>query len=190
MNKKKIGFCLTGSFCTFTTALEQMKLLAESYEILPVMSYHAATIDTRFGKAADFIEQIEELCGHKVIATISGAEPFGPQNMTDLTLVAPCTGNTLAKLAHSITDTPVTMAVKSTLRNAKPIVIGVSTNDGLSGCAKNIAFLQNHRHYYFVPYRQDNHLTKPTSLVADFSLLPQAIESALRGVQLQPIIAT
>lgn len=188
MNKKKLGFCLTGSFCTFTTALEQMRLLVESYDIVPVLSYHAATLDTRFGTASDWIHRIEAICHHDVICTIAGAEPFGPKNMTDLTLVAPCTGNTLAKLSNSITDTPVTMAVKSTLRNAKPVVIAVSTNDGLSGGAKNIALLQNQRHYYFVPYRQDNHLAKPTSLVADFDLLPQTITAALAGVQLQPMM--
>jgi dipicolinate synthase subunit B len=188
MEKLKLGFCMTGSFCTFRSVIDQMKLLSEQYSIVPIMSYHAYTLDTRFGTAREFIDEIESICQHKIIATIPQAEPVGPKQMTDLMLVAPCTGNTLAKLAMSITDTPATMAVKSHLRNSKPVVIAVSTNDSLSGSAKNIGALMNLKHYYFVPYRQDNYKTKPTSMVADFSLIPQTLEAALNKRQIQPVI--
>lgn len=188
MSKIKLGFCLTGSFCTFRQVIQQMELLAQDYDILPILSYHAAALDTRFGKAADHIKAIEDICRKKVIATLPEAEPIGPKGYTDLMLVAPCTGNTLAKLANSIVDTPVTMAVKSHLRNSRPVVIAVSTNDGLSGASKNIGMLQNLKNYYFVPYRQDNFSGKPCSLVADFEKIPPALQAALEGKQLQPIL--
>lgn len=188
MNRIKLGFCLTGSFCTFDTVIKQMELLAPKYDILPVMSYHAASLDTRFGKAEDHIKRIESICGKKVISTIQEAEPIGPKGYTDIILVAPCTGNTLAKLSMSITDTPVTMAVKSHLRNSRPVVIAVSTNDALSGSAKNIGALQNLKNYYFVPYRQDNFMGKPTSLVADFTKIEDTLKSALGGIQIQPML--
>lgn len=188
MEKLKLGFCITGSFCTFDSVIEQMKLLSEQYTIVPIMSYHAYSLDTRFGTAEDYIHKIESICNRRVIATIPEAEPIGPKKMTDLMLVAPCTGNTLAKLSMSITDTPATMAVKSHLRNAQPVIIAVSTNDALSGSAKNIGTLMNLKHYYFVPYRQDNYKGKPTSMVADFSLIPDTIEEAAIGKQIQPFI--
>lgn len=188
MDKLKLGFCITGSFCTFEPVLQQMEILSSDYHILPILSYHAATLDTRFGKASDHIKRIEEICDRKIICTIPEAEPIGPKHLSDIMLVAPCTGNTMAKLANSITDTPVTMAVKSHLRNGSPVVIAVSTNDGISGSGQNIGKLQNLRNYYFVPYRQDNFKGKPTSLVADFRLIPETLKYALNGIQIQPIL--
>lgn len=188
MNKLKLGFAVCGSFCTFDKNLELMRRLKEEYDILPIMSFNASSLDTRFGKAADFIEKIEAICDKRVIMTIPAAEPIGPMGMTDLMLVSPCTGNTIAKLANSIVDTPVTMAVKSHLRNNRPVVIAVSTNDALCGSAKNIGILQNCKNYYFVPMAQDNHSKKPASVVADFEMTPLALASALKGVQLQPVL--
>ena len=188
MERMKLGFAMTGSFCTFEANLALMGELAGMYELVPILSFNAAGLDTRFGRAEHFVSRIEEICGRSVIRTIQDAEPGGPAHMTDLMLVSPCTGNTLAKLANSITDTPVTMAVKSHLRNSRPVVIAVSTNDALSGCAKNIGILANLRNYYFVPMRQDNHEKKPTSLVADFSRAPEALQAAVEGRQLEPLL--
>lgn len=188
MNKPKLGFALCGSFCTFDINLELAKKLSQDYDILPIMSFNASSIDTRFGKADDHIQTLEEICKKKVIRTIQDAEPIGPTHMTDIMLVSPCTGNTLAKLAYSIVDTPVTMAVKSHLRNNHPVVIAVSTNDALSGCAKNIAMLENYRNYYFVPMGQDNHIHKQSSLVAKFDITPLALEYAAKGIQMQPLM--
>lgn len=183
----KLGFCFTGSFCTFSHAFEALETLVTEYEVLPIFSEHAAAYDTRFGKAADHIARAEDLCGRKAVLTIPAAEPIGPKGMTDLMIVAPCTGNTMSKLANSITDTAVTMAVKSHLRNAKPVVLAIATNDALAGSLKNIGMLHNMRHYFFVPYRMDNSEKKPTSLVAEFALLPQTVEAAFDGRQLQPV---
>ena len=191
MNLKgiKIGFCLTGSFCTFKKTIEQMKVLAkEEAEIIPIMSYSAYNLDTKFGKAEDFRNEIEHITGNKIIHTIQEAEPIGPKKLTDIMVVAPCTGNTMAKLARSITDTPVTMAVKSHLRGAGPVLIACATNDALAGSFKNIGFLMNCRNYYFVPLGQDDPLKKPCSLVADFSLIPEAVVAALDNKQLQPVL--
>ena len=178
MQKIVFGYALCGSFCTFEKAIEQMREIAgKGYEILPIMSDNAYATDTRFGKAADFIWEIEDICKNKIIHTIVGAEPIGPKRMVDAMLISPCTGNTLAKLAGGITDTPVTMAAKSTLRIGLPVVINLATNDALG--AKNI---------YFVPLRQDDPVKKPMSLVADFTqLLPTAL-NALEGRQLQPVL--
>lgn len=185
----RVGFCLTGSFCTFAKAIDTMERLKNrGFEIIPIMSYNAAKTDTRFGTARSHIERIENICGRKIICTIPQAEPIGPKNLTDIMLVAPCTGNTLAKLAHSITDTPVIMAVKSHLRGGKPVVIACATNDGLSGAFKNLAMLMNYRHYYFVPFTQDDCVKKPNSLVADLSLTEDTIIHALNGEQLQPVL--
>jgi len=151
------------------------------------MSFNAYSTDTRFGKADDFIMKIEDICHNKIIHDIKGAEPIGPKGLTDIMLVAPCTGNTLAKLANSIVDTPVTMAVKSHLRNGNPTVIAVSTNDALGGSAKNIGALMNMKNYYFVPMKQDNPFEKPTSIVADFDSIPKTLEGALNHRQLQPV---
>ena len=184
----RLGFCMTGSFCTFQRAFEQMeRCAAAGYEILPIFSFNAATLDTRFGKAADHINRARLISGHEPILTIQDAEPLGPKNMTDLLLVCPCTGNTLAKLANSITDTPVTMAVKSHLRSEKPVILCLATNDALRGSAKNIGALLNQKNCYFVPFGQDDSAKKPSSLVADFSCIPQALEAARRGQQLQPV---
>lgn len=189
MSKIRLGFCLTGSFCTFDEVIKQMDNLSKKYDIVPIMSYNASTIDTRFGKASEHIKKIEEISNKKVIKTIVDAEPIGPKNMTDIMVVAPCTGNTLAKLNMSITDTPVLMAVKSHLRNNRPVIIAVSTNDALGGSAKNIGALHNTKNYYFVPYNQDNHKLKPTSIVADFNKIEDTIEYALeKNKQIQPII--
>lgn len=188
MSKIRLGYCLCGSFCTFDVNLKMMDILAQEYDIVPIMSFNAYNIDTRFGLAKDFIMSIESICKKPVIKTIEDAEPIGPTHMTDIMLVSPCTGNTLAKLANSITDTPVTMSVKSHLRNNNPVVVAVSTNDALSGSAKNIGSLQNIKNYYFVPMGQDNHNKKPASLVAKFDMIPETLKMALEGKQIQPMI--
>lgn len=188
MPRNKLGFAFTGSFCTFRQNLDLMRELAAEYDILPIFSYNAAELDTRFGKAAEHIAEAEEICGRRVIRTIPDAEPIGPKKLTDILLVSPCTGNTLAKLAFSITDTPVTMAVKSHLRGKKPVVIAVSTNDALAGTAKNLGVLLNTKHYFFVPLRQDDPQKKPTSLVADFARVPQTLHAAANGVQIEPLL--
>ena len=185
----KIVFCLCGSFCTFGRGIAELeKLAAAGHEIIPVMSFNAYETDTRFGSAAMFRERIVAAACREVIHTIAGAEPIGPVMKPDLTIIAPCTGNTLAKLAHSIADTPVTMAAKSHLRNGRPVVVAVSTNDALAGAAENIGKLLGRKNYYFVPFRQDDPMKKPTSMVADFEKIPETIESAHRGVQIQPIL--
>lgn len=189
LKDKKLGIAICGSFCTFSKTFEQMiKLKAAGAELTPIMSYHASTLDTRFGTAEENIMTAETICGRGVINTIPLAEPVGPKKMFDLLIVAPCTGNTLAKLASGITDTPVTMAVKSHLRNGRPVLIAVSTNDALSAAAKNIGTLLNIKNIYFVPFRQDDFIKKPTSAVADFSQIPAAAIAALEGRQLQPIL--
>lgn len=185
----KIGFAMSGSFCTFEKAFAVAEQLVEGgAELIPIMSYNASELSTRFGCAQENINKLETICGSRVINSITAAEPIGPKNMCDIMIVAPCTANSLAKLALGITDTPLTMAVKSHLRNLKPVVIAISTNDALAGCAKNIGILQNYRNYYFVPYKQDNYIKKPNSIVADFSLIPQTAEKALEGIQLQPML--
>ncbi len=188
MEKTKLGYAMTGSFCTFQKSLDEMKKLTCDYDILPVMSFNAYSLDTRFGKAEYFRNEVECLTGKSIIATITSAEPIGPKKLTDVMVVLPCTGNTLSKLACGIYDTPVTMAVKSHLRNERPVVIGVSSNDSLSASAKNIGTLLNLKHYYFIPMRQDNPEGKPFSMVCDFSLCGKTIIAALKGKQLQPIL--
>lgn len=186
----KIGMAMCGSFCTFSKAFEQMiKLKAAGAELTPIMSYHASTLDTRFGTAEENIMTAENICGKGVINTIPLAEPVGPKKMFDLLIVCPCTGNTMAKLAAGITDTPVTMAVKSHLRNGRPVLIAAATNDALSASAKNIGALLNIKNIYFVPFKQDDFVKKPRSAVADFSMIPEAAKAALNGRQLQPILA-
>lgn len=184
----RLGFAICGSFCTFDTMLPVMRELAETCEITPILSPAAAETDTRFGLASRFLEEVREICGREPILRIEDAEPIGPKGLLDILAVVPCTGNTLAKLASGVADTPVTFACKAQLRNARPIVLGVSTNDGLGAAAANIGMLLNRKHYYFVPFRQDDPLGKPTSLVADFSLLPETVEAALSGRQLQPML--
>jgi dipicolinate synthase subunit B len=184
-----VGFALTGSFCTFEKALIQIEaFVSVGANVIPIMSFSAKNINTRFGEAVDFINRIEAITNNKVIATIEDAEPIGPKNMTDVLVVLPCTGNTLAKLAVGIYDTPVTLAVKSHLRNERPVVIGVSTNDALSNTAKNIGALLNYKHYYFIPMKQDDPVKKPFSIVCDFDKAIETAESAMKGKQIEPII--
>lgn len=185
----KVGFALTGSFCTFApTILELEKIVQEGAEVIPIMSYNAYELDTKFGKAENFRKQIEKLTGKEIIHTIQCAEPIGPKRLTDIMVVAPCTGNTIGKLANDIIDTPVCMAVKSHLRNGLPVVIAPSTNNGLSGNAENIGRLLNRRNYYFVPFRQDNPITKPNSIVFDKNYILDTIIKALEREQIQPIL--
>jgi len=189
MDDRTIGFALCGSYCTFDKALRTLSELSKKYDnIVPIMSERAYSTDTRYGKAKDFIDEIEAICGRSVIHTIAQAEPIGPKNLLDLLIIAPCTGNTLAKIAHGITDSSVTMAAKAHLRNGKPVLIAISTNDGLTGNAPNLGLLLNRKNVYFVPFGQDDPVKKPGSLVADFRLVPEAAELALRGVQMQPIL--
>ncbi len=186
---KTIGFAMTGSFCTFAKVFEELpRLLETGATVLPIFSQNVQSTDTRFGKAIDFIEKIENLTQNKIIKTISEAEPIGPKKLLDALIIAPCTGNTLGKLANGITDTTVTRAAKSTIRNQKPVIIAVSTNDGLGASAKNIGLLLNMKNIYFVPFNQDDPIKKEKSLVADMSQIVKATELALEGKQLQPII--
>ncbi len=189
MKELKIGFALCGSFCTFKNAIEQLaELNAAGAQVTPIMSETAYSTATRFGQPQEHIEIIESVCGKKIIHTIADSEPIGPKKMFDVLVIEPCTGNTLAKLANGITDTSVTMAAKSHLRNSKPLVLAVSTNDALGNSAKNIGQLLNYKNIYFVPMRQDDSSKKPRSVVADFSFTMPAILAALKGEQIQPIL--
>ncbi len=189
MTDKTIGFAMTGSFCTFKKVISELENLAKTgAKILPILSETAYSTDTRFGMAKEHIEKIETITNEKIIHTIPGAEPIGPKNLLDALVIAPCTGNTLAKLANGITDTSVTMAAKATLRNQKPVIIAVSTNDGLSGSGKNIGALLNTKNIYFVPYNQDDPISKNNSLVADMSKIEETLQSALLGKQVQPLL--
>lgn len=183
-----VGFAMCGSFCTFSSIFPVMELLCRDYTVTPIFSEAAYSTDTRFGKAGEHIALAEEICGIPPIHTIVQAEPIGPKKLMDILVIAPCTGNTLAKLAHGIADGPVTMAAKSHLRNGRPVLIAVSTNDALSTAAENIGKLRAKKHYFFVPCRQDDPVNKPCSMVADFSAIPQALEAALEERQLQPVI--
>ena len=185
----KIGFALCGSFCTFSRVIPVMETLSKTYEIYPVMSPVAYSTDTRFGKAADFVSRIEEICKKPVISTISAAEPVGPKKLLDALVIAPATGNTMAKLALGITDTSVTMAAKAHMRNSRPLIVAPSTNDGLFTSAKNIGLLASMKNVFFVPYSQDDAEGKPASLVAKMELIPQTLAFALKGEQIQPILA-
>ena len=189
LSGKNIGFAMTGSFCTFAKVFEELENLQKTgANFIPIMSKNAQSIDTRFGKARDFIEKLEHITGNKPIQTIAEAEPIGPKKLLDALVVAPCTGNTLAKLANGITDTTVTMAAKSTIRNKRPVVLAVSTNDGLGSSAKNIGMLLNMKQIYFVPFSQDDPVHKNNSLVADMSKIEESLQTALDGVQIQPIL--
>ncbi len=188
MSKVKVGFAMCGSFCTFSRAITQMELLVKSgYEVIPIMSENAYSKDTRFGKAEDIRRKIESICGKPIINKIEMAEPIGPKKMTDIMVIAPCTGNTLSKLANSVVDTTVTMAAKSHLRGQNPLLIALATNDALAGSAKNMGFMLNMKYVYFVPMSQDDPLKKPNSLVAHFELLLPSMEAAMMGMQIQPI---
>lgn len=183
-----VGFAMCGSFCTYTQVFPIMELLSRDYQVTPVFSEAAYTVDSRFGTAKEHIETVLDICGCAPLHTIAQVEPIGPKKLFDILVVAPCTGNTLAKLAHGIADGPVTMAVKSHLRNGRPVLLAVSTNDALGTAAENIGKLMARKHYYFVPYGQDDAAKKPTSMVADFTQIPQALTAALEGRQLQPVI--
>lgn len=186
---KTVGFAICGSFCTFSKVIPQIANLRKlNYNIIPIMSEMAYSTDTRFGKAQDFIDEIEETASNKVIHTIKDTEPIGPQKLLDALIIAPCTGNTLGKIANGITDTSVTMAAKSHLRNKRPVLIAVSTNDGLGNSAKNIGQLLNCKNIYFVPMGQDDSAKKPNSIIADFDKIPEALEYALKNKQIQPIV--
>ena len=165
-----------------------MQAITAKHTVIPIFSQNAYTLDTRFGTASEHITRVEQICGVTPLHTIPQVEPIGPQALLDILIIAPCTGNTLAKLAHGIADGPVTMAAKSHLRNGKPVLIALSTNDALSGAAENIGRLLNRRNYYFVPFRQDDPQSKPSSMIADYTLLLPALESALHGSQMQPIL--
>jgi len=186
--KKRIGLAMCGSYCTYDAVFSAVEKLSERYDLVPIMSENAAETDSRFGTATEHIKRLMLLTGKRVVSTIAETEPLGPSAPMDALLIAPCTGNTLAKLAHGVTDTSVTMAAKAHLRNGRPLVIAFSTNDGLSGSAENIAKLLNRKHVYFVPFAQDAPEAKPRSLQSDFSLIGPAIEAAMEGRQLQPII--
>jgi dipicolinate synthase subunit B len=186
--KKRIGLAMCGSYCTYERVFKELEALGEKYELVPIMSENAAETDSRFGTATEHIKRLMLLTGKKVVTTIAEAEPLGPASPMDALLIAPCTGNTLAKLANGITDTAVTMAAKAHLRNGRPVVIALSTNDGLSASADNIAKLLNRKHFYFVPFSQDDPINKPRSLQADFSLLDETLTAAINGKQFQPII--
>ena len=183
-----IGFAMCGSYCTFSKAFPIMEALSKVHSVTPIFSESVYGTDTRFGTAQEHIQTAEKLCGTSVIHTIPAAEPIGPKKLFDLLLIAPCTGNTLAKLAHGIADTAVTMAAKSHLRNGRPVLIAVSTNDALGTAAENIGKLMARKHYYFVPFRQDDPIGKPRSMVADFTAIPQALEAAIQEKQLQPVL--
>jgi len=185
----KVGFAVCGSFCTYEKMLPAMQAVKEKYgDVTPIMSESSAATDTRFGEAGHFVSEIERICEKKLLSTIEGVEYIGPKNALDILVIAPCTGNTLAKIAHGITDTAVTMACKAHLRNNRPVVIAISTNDGLSGNASNLGLLLNRKNFYFVPFYQDDAKKKPFSLVADLGKLCDTVDSALLGKQLQPLI--
>ena len=187
MSSLRIGLALTGSYCTFDKALAAAEALARRYDLTALLSEAAASTDTRFGAAAEHLAHLEEITGKPVIRSIAAAEPVGPKDYFDVLAVAPCTGNTLAKLAAGITDSTVTMAVKSHLRCGKPVVLAFGSNDGLSAAAKNLGELLNRRNYYFVPMYQDDPEAKPRSLASDYALLEETILAAVQGRQLQPI---
>ena len=184
----KLGFALCGSFCTFAKVIPLMEILAQTHDVIPIFSQTAYSMDTRFGPAQEHIDKVEAFCRGRALHTIKEVEPFGPKKTLDALVIAPCTGNSLAKLAHGIADTPVTMAAKSHLRNGRPVILAVSTNDGLAAAMENIGRLMTRKHFYFVPFGQDDPFEKPTSLVADFSKIPQTLELALKEQQIQPIL--
>ena len=184
----RVGFALCGSFCTYHKVFPVMEQLSKDYDLIPIFSHCSYTTSSRFGTAQEHIRRASEICGKAPICSIEEAEPIGPKKLLDALIIAPCTGNTLAKLSHGIADGPVTMAAKSHLRNGRPVLVAVSTNDALAAAAENIGRLLARKHYYFVPFGQDDPEKKPTSMVADFSQIPQALALALQGKQIQPIL--
>ena len=189
MDNQRVGFALCGSFCTYSKAMEVLEKIAAKYgDVTPIISETGAATDTRYGNAHDFMREMQRICDQRVIDSIKAAEPIGPKKLLDVLVICPCTGNTLAKLAAGVTDSSVTMASKAHLRNGRPLVIAISTNDGLAASARNIGTLLDKKNVYFVPFRQDDPEKKPTSLVAEFSLVPDTVEAALEGRQLQPLL--
>ncbi|MCL2509237.1 MAG: dipicolinate synthase subunit B [Oscillospiraceae bacterium] len=189
MSGLTVGFAICGSFCTFSKVLPEIRNLVEKgIEVVPIMSETAYSTDTRFGNAKKFAEEVEKLCAKDVIHTITQAEPIGPKKLLDILIIAPCTGNTIGKLASGINDTAVTLAAKAHLRNLRPILIGVSTNDALSAAAANIGRLMNSKNVYFIPMSQDDSAGKPNSMVADFTRTHEAMTAAMDGRQLQPVL--
>ena len=185
----QVGFALTGSFCTLKTVVGVMRHMSDiGFNLVPIMSETVYSTDTRFGTKEEFIGAVEDICGRKIIKSITEAEPIGPKKLLDALVIAPCTGNTLAKLASGVNDGCVPLAAKATLRNNRPIIIAPSTNDGLGASAKNIGLLLNTKNIYFVPFGQDDPQEKNNSLVAKWDSLIPAVESALSGKQLQPVI--
>ena len=184
----EIGFAMCGSFCTYAQVFPIMEQLAQQHHVIPIFSEVSCTTDSRFGSAQEFWDRATAICGSEPLSAIADVEPIGPKKLLDALVIAPCTGNTLAKLSRGIADGPVTMAAKSHLRNGRPILVAVSTNDALAGAAENIGRLLARKHFYFVPFGQDNALKKPTSMVADFTQIPQALDAALEGRQIQPIL--
>ncbi len=188
-SNKNIGVAITGSYCTYEKVFGELKKLSETgADLYPIFSDHASTTDSRFGKCSDFLKQAEDLTGKKPITTIPDAEPIGPNALFDILVIAPCTGNTLSKLANGISDTPVLMAAKAHLRNNRPLVVALSTNDALGMNLKNIGILLNTKNIYFIPFGQDNYKSKPNSMIAHIEFLTDTIEQALKGRQLQPVI--
>ena len=189
MEAIRVGFAFCGSFCTFQQAMPALERVKARYrDVTPIVSEAAAAIDSRFGPAHEYMREMERICGRRVIDSIPKAEPIGPKKLLDVLVICPCTGNTLAKLANGVTDTAVTMAAKAHLRNGRPLVLCLATNDGLAGSAKNIGALLDKKHVYFVPFGQDDPAGKPASLVADFTRVNETVDAALRGEQLQPLL--
>lgn len=189
MRTERVGFAVSGSFCTHEQVLKALEQLTAAYEtVIPIASEASAFTDTRFGTSEDLLDRLEDLTGQEVLCDIPSVEPIGPKKLLDVLVIAPATGNTIAKLANGIADTAVTMAAKSHLRNGRPVVVAVSSNDGLAAGAKNIGELLVRKNYYFVPFGQDNAAAKPCSLVADFQKIPETVDAALRGEQLQPLL--
>lgn len=189
MEHIRVGFAFCGSFCTYDQVMPALERARARYgDVTPIISEKSAEIDSRFGPAHEFIREMERICDRRVIDTIPKAEPIGPKKLLDALIIAPCTGSTLSRLANGMSDTSVTMAAKAMWRNGRPVVVAVSTNDGLAGSAKNIAALLDKKHVFFVPYRQDDPVGKPTSLVADFTKINDTVDAALQGRQLQPLL--
>ena len=188
MRKERVGFAMCGSFCTHEKVLAELEKLVQLYEtVIPIASEISAFTDTRFGTSDDLMERLEDLTGHEVLCDIPSVEPIGPKGLLDVLVIAPATGNTIAKLAAGITDTAVTMAAKAHLRNGRPILLAPSTNDGLAGSAPSLGALLNRRYIYFVPFGQDDPERKPTSLVSDFSQVADAAQAALEGRPVPPL---
>lgn len=189
MEQVRVGFAFCGSFCTYDQVMPALERAKARYgDVTPIISEKSAETDSRFGPAHEFIREMERICDKRVIDTIPKAEPIGPKKLLDVLVIAPCTGSTLSRLANGMSDTSVTMAAKAMWRNGRPVVVAVSTNDGLAGSAKNIAALLDKKHVFFVPYRQDDPVGKPTSLVADFTKINDTVDAALQGRQLQPLL--